>query len=62
VTGETVLAAHFPAGAGQPVIVIGSPGAADPLRAAFAATPGIAHVTTPVTLAGYAYLQGTLTA
>src|SRR6516162_11402275 len=37
VSGETVLAAHFPAGAGQPVIVIGSPAAAAPLRAAFAA-------------------------
>ena len=62
VTGESVLAAHFPAGAGQPVIVIGSPAAAAPLRSAFAATPGITHVTPPVTLAGYAYLQGTLTA
>jgi putative drug exporter of the RND superfamily len=40
-----VLAAHFPAGAGEPVIVIGSPAAAAPLRAAFVATPGIAHVT-----------------
>src|SRR5215470_4635544 len=62
VTGETVLAAHFPAGAGEPVIVIGNPRAASPLRAAFAATPGIAHVTPPVTAAGYLYLQGTLTA
>jgi len=62
VTGQTVLAAHFPAGAGQPVIVIGSPAAVAPLRSAFAATPGITHVTPPVTLAGYAYLQGTLTA
>jgi putative drug exporter of the RND superfamily len=62
VTGETVLAAHFPAGAGQPVIVIGNPGAAAPLRSAFAATPGIASVTPPVTRAGYAYLEGTLTA
>ncbi|HYB17615.1 MAG TPA: MMPL family transporter [Streptosporangiaceae bacterium] len=61
VTGQTVLAAHFPAGAGQPVIVIGSPGAAAPLRAAFAATPGIIHVTPPVTVPGYVYLQGTLT-
>jgi putative drug exporter of the RND superfamily len=61
VTGETVLAAHFPAGAGQPVIVIGAPAAA-PLRAAFAATPGIARVSPPVTVAGYTYLQGTLTA
>jgi RND superfamily putative drug exporter len=62
VTGESVLAAHFPAGADQPVIVIGSPAVAGPLRAAFAATPGIAHVSAPVTLVGYAYLQGTLTA
>ena len=62
VTGQAVLAAHFPAGEGEPVVVIGSPAAAAPLRAAFAATPGIAHVTAPVTRAGYAYLQGTLTA
>jgi putative drug exporter of the RND superfamily len=61
VAGEAVLAAHFPAGAGEPVIVIGNPRAAVPLRAAFAATSGIAHVTPPVTRAGYAYLQGTLT-
>ena len=61
VTGETVLAAHFPAGAGQPVIVIGSPAAAAPLRAAFAATPGIANVTPPVVRGGWVYLQGTLT-
>ena len=45
VTGETLLAAHFPAGAGQPVVVIGSPAAAASLRAAFATTPGIAYVT-----------------
>src|SRR5262245_12012374 len=60
VVGEALLAAHFPAGAGEPVIVIGRPTAAAPLRAAFAATPGIAHVTPPVARAGYAYLQGTL--
>jgi RND superfamily putative drug exporter len=62
VAGQAVLAAHFSAGAGEPVIVIGSPRAAVALRAAFAATPGIAHVTPPVTRAGHAYLQGTLTA
>jgi RND superfamily putative drug exporter len=61
VTGEALLAAHFPAGAGEPVVVMGNPAAAGPLRAAFAATPGIAHVTPPVTRAGYAFLQGTLT-
>jgi len=62
VTGETVLAAHFPGGTGHPVIVIGNASAAAPLRSAFAATPGITAVTPPVTKAGYAYLQGTLTA
>ena len=62
VTGESVLAAHFPAGTGQPVIVIGSQGAAAALRSAFAASPGITAVTPPVTRAGYAYLEGTLRA
>jgi RND superfamily putative drug exporter len=62
VIGETVQARHFPAGAGEPVVVIGSPGAAAPLRAAFAGTGGIASVAPPVTRAGYAYLEGTLTA
>ena len=61
VIGETVLARHFPAGAGQPVILIGKVSAATPLRSAFAATPGIASVTQPETRAGYAYLEGTLT-
>ena len=42
VIGETVLAEHFPAGAGEPVIVIGNPSAAAALRSAFAHTPGIA--------------------
>jgi RND superfamily putative drug exporter len=62
VIGENVLAAHFPAGSGTPVVVIGNPGAAAQLRSAFAATPGIASVTPPVTRAGHAYLEGTLTA
>jgi putative drug exporter of the RND superfamily len=61
VIGESVLAEHFPAGVGQPVIVIGNPAAAAQLRAALAATPGIASVTPPQIRAGYAYLEGTLT-
>ncbi|HEV8279015.1 MAG TPA: MMPL family transporter, partial [Streptosporangiaceae bacterium] len=61
VIGETVLAAHFPAGAGQPVVVIGNPNAAASLRSAFASTHGIASVTPPAARAGQAYLQGTLT-
>ena len=62
VTGQSVLAEHFPAGSGEPVIVIGNPSAAAQLRSAFAATPGIASVSPPVVRAGYAYLEGTLTA
>ena len=62
VIGETVLAEHFPAGAGEPVIVIGNPSAAAALRSAFAHTPGIAAVTPPAVRGGYAYLEGTLTA
>jgi putative drug exporter of the RND superfamily len=62
VTGQTVLAAHFPAGTSHPVLVIGNASAAAPLRSAFAATPGITAVTPPVTKSSYAYLQGTLTA
>jgi RND superfamily putative drug exporter len=60
VAGESVLAAHFPAGDGDPVIVLGRQSAAAPLRAAFAGTRGIAAVMPPVARAGYAYLQGTL--
>jgi len=61
VVGAAVLAAHFPAGAGDPVIVVGNPRTAAALRTTFAATPGIIHVTPPVVRAGYTYLQGTLT-
>jgi RND superfamily putative drug exporter len=61
VTGASVLAQHFPAGAGEPVVVIGKVTAAAPLRAAFAATPGIARVTPAAARAGHAYLEGTLT-
>jgi RND superfamily putative drug exporter len=61
VVGAAILAAHFPAGAGDPVIVVGNPHTAAALRTVFAATPGIIHVTPPVVRAGHTYLQGTLT-
>jgi putative drug exporter of the RND superfamily len=61
VAGEQVLARHFPAGAGEPVAVIGNATAAGPLRSALARTPGIAAVSRPVTADGLVYLQGTLT-
>jgi RND superfamily putative drug exporter len=60
VIGENVLARYFPAGTGQPVIVIGDERAAPALRSAFAATRGIDSVTPPMTRAGHAYLEGTL--
>ena len=61
VVGQTVIDQNFPAGAGQPVIVVGNEERAAQLLSAFKATPGITGVTTPVTRAGHAYLQGTLT-
>jgi putative drug exporter of the RND superfamily len=60
ISGEQVLARHFPAGAGQPVAVIGKASAAAPLRASLARTPGIAVVAPPQVKDGLVYLQGTL--
>jgi len=61
VTGEAVLARHFPAGAGNPVQVIGRAEAASQLQTAVAATPGVTAVTRPAVRDGLAYLEGTLT-
>jgi RND superfamily putative drug exporter len=61
VVGEQVLARHFPAGAGEPVAVIGSARAGAALHSALAGTAGIAVVAPPVTKDGLVYLQGTLT-
>jgi putative drug exporter of the RND superfamily len=61
VTGQAIIDQNFPAGAGQPVIVVGDEPQAGQLHAAFKATSGITGVTTPVIRAGHAYLQGTLT-
>jgi RND superfamily putative drug exporter len=61
VTGEQVLARHFPAGAGNPVQVIGNASAASQLQSALSATPGVTAVTRPAISDGYAYLEGTLT-
>ena len=61
VIGQTVLDQHFSGGGGQPVVVVGNQAAAARLDSAFTATPGITGVTPPVTRAGHAYLEGTLT-
>jgi putative drug exporter of the RND superfamily len=60
VVGQTVIDQHFPAGAGQPVIVIGNQAHAAALLAAVKATPGITGVT-GTSKAEHAYLTGTLT-
>ncbi|MEV6969539.1 MMPL family transporter [Hamadaea sp. NPDC051192] len=64
VVGEETVSRHFPAGAGNPVVVVSGAGQADAVRAAFAGTSGIdrATVTPPVIRNGTAYLEGTLTA
>jgi RND superfamily putative drug exporter len=61
VLGQKVIDQHFPAGAGQPVVVIGNEQQGAQLRSAFKATPGITGVIGPEPRAGHAYLQGTLT-
>ncbi|GIH21224.1 MMPL family transporter [Rugosimonospora africana] len=60
VVGAEVQAAHFPAGGGQPVVVIGRAGTAGQLRAAVAGTRGILATDEPVVRDRYAMVQGTL--
>jgi RND superfamily putative drug exporter len=62
VVGEEVLAAHFAAGAGQPVVVISKAGAATQVRDALAGTQGIDrdNVPDPIVKGDHAYLTGTL--
>jgi len=60
VVGEEIQARHFPAGSGDPVYVVSSAGAAERVRAAFAAVPGIAGVSDPLVKDGQALLLGEL--
>jgi RND superfamily putative drug exporter len=62
VVGQTVLDQHFPGGGGQPVMIVGSTGAAAQLDAAVKSTPGLTDVTPPATRAGHAWIEATLTA
>ncbi|MGH8775191.1 MAG: MMPL family transporter [Jiangellaceae bacterium] len=62
IEGEEILARHFPAGTGNPVVVVGNAGAADGIRAAFADAEGIAEVGEPAVVGEVAYLEGTLAA
>jgi RND superfamily putative drug exporter len=60
VAGAQVLAAHFSAGVGQPVVVIGRSEAATRLRDAVETTRGITEASAPVVVGEYAYVEGTL--
>ncbi len=60
VVGEEVLARHFPAGAGQPVVVVSTADKAPEVRTALADTEGIASVTPPRVEGDLAYMEGTL--
>jgi len=61
VIGQQVIDRNFPAGVGQPVVVVGSPAASAQLRTTFAGVPGITEVSPPQIHDGHAFLQGTLT-
>src|SRR6202035_2217020 len=61
VTGQTVLDQHSPGGAGQPVQVFGNLGSGPQVAAALRSVDGLTAVTRPVTLAGHAYIEATLT-
>jgi RND superfamily putative drug exporter len=60
VVGEQVLARHFPAGAGQPVIVIANADRAAAVGTAMAGVNGISSVAPPVVRGDRALLAGTL--
>jgi RND superfamily putative drug exporter len=60
VTAEQALGRHFPAGQGQPVVVIAKAGSAAQVRQAFAGANGIAEVGPPTVKEDLAMLQGTL--
>jgi putative drug exporter of the RND superfamily len=62
VLGQQVIDAHFPAGTGEPVVVVGRQADEPALASAFRATPGISGVTLAAARGGLAYLTGTLTA
>ncbi|MDL4820239.1 MMPL family transporter [Actinomadura opuntiae] len=62
VVGQQISDRHFPAGAGQPLQVVGRAAAGGPLAAAVSHTPGVAGVSAPRTAGDAVYLEATLTA
>ncbi len=60
VVGEQVLARHFPAGSGQPVVVISKADHAAAVSSAMAGMTGTSDVAAPVVRGDLAFLAGTL--
>ncbi len=60
VAGARVIDAHFPAGGGNPIVVIGRTAGASGLPAAIRSTDGVAAVAPPRQAGGYAEIQATL--
>jgi putative drug exporter of the RND superfamily len=62
VVGAEVLARHFPAGAGNPLVVIAKADQADQVSTTLRNTEGIAEVSKPQVKEGLAYIEGTMSA
>ncbi len=60
--GEEALARHYPAGQGQPMVVIANAAQAAEVKTAFAGTPGITEVQQSPAVGGLVQLEGTLQA
>jgi RND superfamily putative drug exporter len=61
VVGEQVVAKHFPAGAGSPVLVLANTPQASAVRDAVASVEGVSAVSDPAARDGRSLLQATLT-
>ncbi|WP_270889543.1 MMPL family transporter [Pedococcus sp. 5OH_020] len=61
VVGEQVLARHFPAGSGSPVMVLANARQADAVKSRLESVPGVSTVAQPVTKGARSLIQATLT-
>ncbi|MET8560305.1 MMPL family transporter [Streptomyces flaveolus] len=62
VVGEEILARHFPAGSGEPMVVIAKDSSASEVRAALETVPGVTEVAEPRVKDGLVFLEATLRA
>ncbi|MFE6624368.1 MMPL family transporter [Streptomyces sp. NPDC057740] len=62
VVGEEILARHFPAGSGEPMVVIAKDSAAAEVRGALQKVPGVNEVAEPQVKDGLAFVEVTLAA